>query len=352
MYDEIDIVEFDLNTTCNSFCPTCHRYAKVGDELYLSPYVNFNENLDIEVFRKVLQHPKLNPDVSVDLVGLVGEPVAHPQIFEIIDIVKEYQPDGFINLHTNGGLKTEKFWAELGERITYNRHNLVRWSIDGLADTNHIYRQGVNFEKVMRNLKAFIGAGGRADWQFVDFPWNRHQQEEARQLAKELGIRKFFVRKSYAPEDEMQEFIKASNNAFHKTTRAPEGIFFSDWTQKPNIIEDRCITRKSIYINAHGKVLPCCMVNSSLTHDVYIKNKDKSMRQETTDFLYEESDDWNDLNKKSTLEEIVSNPWWEKLYKSFDDNPCGVCAYSCGTGEYKYNRQKAKEKFMQELENK
>ena len=34
----------------------------------------------------------------------------------------------------------------------------VIFSVDGLRDTNHLYRQGVNWDNVERNMQAFINA--------------------------------------------------------------------------------------------------------------------------------------------------------------------------------------------------
>ena len=64
---------------------------------------------------------------------------------------------------------------------------IMSFSIDGLEDTNHLYRQDVEWDKIMERAKKFIGAGGRAEWKFIIFRHNQHQVEEARSLSKELG---------------------------------------------------------------------------------------------------------------------------------------------------------------------
>ena len=65
------------------------------------------------------------------------------------------------------------------------------FSIDGLADTNKLYRIGINHDRVMANAKAFIEAGGKARWKFIVFRHNEHQVEEARELAKDMGFWQF-----------------------------------------------------------------------------------------------------------------------------------------------------------------
>ena len=56
----------------------------------------------------------------------------------------------------------------------------VIFAIDGLEDTNHLYRVNTNFNKIMENAKAFINAGGIARWDFIAFAHNEHQIEEAK----------------------------------------------------------------------------------------------------------------------------------------------------------------------------
>ena len=72
----------------------------------------------------------------------------------------------------------------------------VIFAIDGLEDTNHLYRVNTNFNKIMENAKAFINAGGLARWDFIAFAHNEHQIEEAKALAEQMGFVKFRYKKS------------------------------------------------------------------------------------------------------------------------------------------------------------
>ena len=79
LYKEIDTVEFDLNTVCNSYCPPCHRYTVQDGELFHNPYVKLGVNLELDVIERVFENSRITDDCFVDLVGLVGEPIAHPK---------------------------------------------------------------------------------------------------------------------------------------------------------------------------------------------------------------------------------------------------------------------------------
>ena len=63
------------------------------------------------------------------------------------------------------------------------------FSIDGLKNTNELYRRKLEWEKLMRNASAFIEAGGVAYWDMLVFKHNEHQIEEVRQLAKNMGFK-------------------------------------------------------------------------------------------------------------------------------------------------------------------
>lgn len=67
----------------------------------------------------------------------------------------------------------------------------VVFSIDGLEDTNHIYRRNTNFKKIMDNARAYIETGASAHWDMLVFEHNKHQVQQCRDMAMELGFNWF-----------------------------------------------------------------------------------------------------------------------------------------------------------------
>jgi len=319
LYKTIDTVEFDLNTVCNSYCPPCHRYTVQDGELFHNPYVKLNSNLDLSVIERVFENSRLTDDCFVDLVGLVGEPIAHPNFMEIIDIIYKHKPDAAINLHTNGGLRTEKFFFDLAKK--FNKNSWIKFSLDGLEDTNGIYRIGVDYNKVVANMRAFIDGGGRAIWKFITFEWNKHQVEEAEALAKEYGCYKF--QQDWDVNDlDIDIFMAAAQKKINKKVASKAAVFIDVPSNRSTKIKDKCFSYKKIYVNAHGYVIPCCMFNGAFTYE--------SMRDKTLNFIKEDrEEDWNSLYNNS-LETIMSNTWWQKLKDSFETKPCDICVSSCG----------------------
>lgn len=320
-YSPVYDIEYDLNTVCNSVCPTCHRYTEQDGELYLNPLVTFNHQMPLEIFEKSLQSPRIAGDhrIKFAFVGSVGEPIAHPNFLEIVDLVYKYCPNARINIHTNGGLKNKNFYAELGKKLRPDSH--VQFSIDGLEDTNGIYRRNVIWSKTMENMQAFIDAGGKAIWNFIVFPWNQHQIPEAREIALSKGCASFEILPDREPRDHLLKNVKAAENKTHTTVAEIRETYpITLAKEKYGPIKDRCISIDSVYVNAFGKVVPCCMFN--------VGQSDPYFNEEITRFMYTNNEHWNDLSQYD-METILTDPWWDNLKESFDETPCSVCLGSC-----------------------
>ena len=72
----------------------------------------------------------------------------------------------------------------------------MTFAIDGLEDTNHLYRRNVRWSKLMENIKAFTDAGGEATWAMLIFKHNESQIENCRSLSCTLGFRSFGIQQS------------------------------------------------------------------------------------------------------------------------------------------------------------
>ena len=123
--------------------------------------------------------------------------------------------------------------------------------MDGLEDTNHIYRRGVDFEIVMKNMEAFSNAGGEGVIKFIEFDWNSHQMDDMIDLSERLNFQIRLKRSKRVERD-----IKAANDQVQKTSR--------------KYIYCRYLESKDAYISAHLKVWPCCFIH----FDEYANNED------------------------------------------------------------------------------
>lgn len=322
-YATVQSLEFDLITSCNAVCPTCLRYEVQDGKLHRNPLVDYNVGLDLTIIEDIAKSKILNEQAQIDFVGLLGDAVAHPNFLDIIDIIKKHKPELSFTIHTNGGLRTTQFFEQLGNRFSNGR---VYFSIDGLQDTNHIYRKNVSFEKAIDNMRAFIRGGGKAVWQFVEFPWNKHQIDQARKLAESIGCKDFFVRENAQELDTLEKATEAADNKFtnksgklYQFTGSSPYNYSAEY-KKQIVIRDECISDLKIYINNTGDVIPCCFING-------LKFRTDT-RSDYSEFM-NNSDHWNNLNHHS-FDTIMSNSWWQKLADDLNHNPHGACIQKCG----------------------
>ena len=216
MYSYLEVntirtIMLDYTTKCNALCLRCARNI---DGKYL------NKNMPIadmpwEIFEKFFTET-INSLDRIDYCGNFGDPILHPDLIKGLrwlyakeDYTKRQEIESdrgglLINIATNGGINSPHWWKELAHALntsTSNQPGTVTFGIDGLEDTNDLYRRQVNWKRLMENVEAFIQAGGKATWQFIIFEHNAHQLQEVEQLSKEMGFTDFFTIDNYHREE-------------------------------------------------------------------------------------------------------------------------------------------------------
>ena len=152
-------IHVEASTYCNARCPLCPRslYGYKVEEVY--PELH----LSIDKFQEcLLQFPNRT---FVYFNGNLGDPMMNPNILELANMT-----NCRTSITTNGSIGTQNTWQSLAK----NNVEVV-FSIDGLEDTNHLYRQDVEWNKIIDRVKWFIDAGGRGEWKFIVFLHNMHQ---------------------------------------------------------------------------------------------------------------------------------------------------------------------------------
>ena len=187
MFDRNNVRHLHLETSsvCNAACPMCPREFDKG----------FNKDTDA-VSLSLAQIKTLFTDdfirqlESMYMCGNYGDPAAAPECLDIFRYFREVNPNIILGMHSNGSLRNTKWWSELGS-ILSRKDDYCYFSVDGLKDTNHIYRINTDFDKIIDNASAFIKAGGQAHWEYIVFEHNEHQVDEAREFAKSMGFINF-----------------------------------------------------------------------------------------------------------------------------------------------------------------
>jgi len=265
-YQDIRHVHLEISSRCNAECPLCPRnfYGYPYNDGYVEHDMTVNEA------QRIFSVDFIKQLDAVQINGNFGDIVMNQDAISIIEYLRSHNSNMDINVSTNAGARDKKFWQELA-RLQCR----VLFCIDGFEDTHHLYRQNTRFDVVMKNAKTFIAAGGIAIWKMIDFAHNKHQQEPARQLSKDLGFTKFQLadyKRDNSPVFDHDGNLKhvignPAETNFKKMffTRTKNRVFLKD------IIDDRtpapisCMVKKSgsVYVSSTGDVYPCCFLGFS-----------------------------------------------------------------------------------------
>jgi hypothetical protein len=172
----------------------CPRYDKIGFETKTLS----DSEWTLESFKKSWPVEFIKQLKKILACGNFGDPCACREFVDIYEYCREVNPCMGLSCNTNGSLRNPKWWSRLGAvmRPNQNMGNYCTFSLDGLEDTNHIYRRNTDWKKIMQNAQAFLDAGGIAHWDYIVFEHNEHQVEEARELAKKMGFKNFNVKRT------------------------------------------------------------------------------------------------------------------------------------------------------------
>ncbi|MFS4459720.1 radical SAM protein [Bdellovibrio sp. HCB2-146] len=308
-----EILQVDLVSTCNAQCHFCFRQDSLG---HPQPHYPKNVHLDQDLLMNGLKDPAFQNLQEVLFCGNFGDALASPHLLTIIDAIISLRPEMGINIHTNGSLGSKQLWQELSLRLR-GQGRFVKFAIDGLHDTNKIYRKGVEWEKVLENAETFIRGGGRAIWKFVVFDHNKHQIVEAQKLSQRLGFARFITVPNYFPEGESRLFSESyppSAQAQYEVT--PEN-------RKQIQIDCKVCQTSSVFLDFDGRLWPCCWIAGWKYSSEAAKRRFHQKHFESMD------ESFNSLHHH-TASEILNHPWFQKnLPQSWEFTSSFPLHYEC-----------------------
>jgi len=240
-FTHIKEIHIEPTSLCNAECPQCARNI-LGTGL--NPNIQLG-SLSIDWFKETFTRDNIANIDKIFFCGNVGDPCATPDLLRIVAYLKSIKPNIVLGANTNGSLKTRIWFKELGYLLNGPLDYLV-FSIDGLEDTNHIYRKNTTWSKIMENAEAYISTGASAHWDMLVFRHNRHQVESAKQMAKQMGF----------------TWFRSKSTDRWDTYPITESLEPAEIYQKPNYQTTNPICEKnrdsSMFIDYTGKVWPCC----------------------------------------------------------------------------------------------
>ena len=252
-------------------------------------------------------------------------------------------PNLYIRIHTNGGARSKDWWKKLAKALPLG-HNVI-FAIDGLADTHSLYRVGTDFNKVLENAKAFINAGGTAEWAFIKFKHNEHQQLACEALAKEHGFARFTYKDSARFVATEQFPVYNENGDTVRYLEPPTGSKINLITQ--DVIDNYkdvvaaseidCYVKhtKEIYIDAYKNIMPCCFLASTPYNYFAPTDSTIPVRQEIKQQYSNLIKDLGNTNAlEKSIQEVVSSNSWQTVWdKYWNTHKLITCARTCGVNK-------------------
>jgi MoaA/NifB/PqqE/SkfB family radical SAM enzyme len=240
---------------------------------------------------------------QITLCGNYGDPIYHPDFFNLIDQLKQRQCA--VRIITNGSYRSIEWWQQL---VTlFDSTDTVVFSVDGTPENFTNYRINADWDSIEQAMKICAKSSARTVWKYIVFSYNQDDIESTDQLRSQLGISEFVV--SYSDRfDQQTDHLRPSVEFLGSRYKSQQ-----DWKNNlsPGTISPKCANQQEHFISADGYYTPCCYLQD---HRFYYKSpfgKNKS--------LYKISD--------TTLNQIFVENTTIEFYKNLSQQP--GCQFNC-----------------------
>ena len=339
---KIKELQVEISNFCNADCLGCLRSGEKAKRVIHNQKAYFVEP---SAFANVLTSEHGKYLETIEFCGTIDEPLAHPRFLDILNVIYDINPKLSVRIHTNGAVRDNDFYIELGNKIKQLGPNSeVRFSIDGKAHSVWLYRGIKNYDSIIKNAKTYIDTGARAVWQMLSFPWNENEVEDCKTLAKDLNFKKFVLRRDRSQASKMSE-QEIEDYRATKFDYPP----IKEITNKDEIVKDYMKDIKTyiksdfddfeischfqneykMFIDYKSRIWPCCfLANNEMRHGYYNIEYDNKL-------FSKYGEDFNNLNLHK-FDDIMNGEWFaESLTESWNndhtiDSGClAVCVKQC-----------------------
>jgi len=360
----ISNLQIELTTRCNASCPVCTR------NFFGGPVAPDLEMVELSLADIQLMFPdEITQNLQfINYCGNLGDCALASDLIPILKFFKEKSLNCVKQqIRTNGGMRSPEFWNELGSFFKNQNLDLsnplsnggVVFSVDGLEDTNHLYRRGVVWKKLYANMESYSKAGGYAIWEWLVFDHNKHQINDAKTLAESLGF-SLVLKNPLGYLDEQsnpqgrpvynkdgsyaytlypanykgkKEELKWFGEKVDFTKLQPPPLDFQE-PPKYSTINCKSINRQDqeIFVTPTGHLLPCCYLGGPFSG---VSTNTMYSRRQFRDNILKIGLDQFDLRKNKMID-ILTGPNFSKFFLSgweantVKDGKLLHCVETCG----------------------
>jgi MoaA/NifB/PqqE/SkfB family radical SAM enzyme len=287
-----------------------------------------NTELDLEFFKRNFTPEFILANLEkITFCGDDGDPIYAHDLIPVIQYIKSIKPVEIV-IVTNGSHKKPAWWQELGSVLDNN--DTVHFSVDGYDNaSNNLYRVNSDFVSIVQGIETLrLASKCQLVWAAIAFKFNEDQIDYMQSLAKKLGMDMFQLTRStkfgsvyptYGADDPLEpstKYVSTSHRFERDATTlsqrtfdrvvSPTNIALYRSVQEVNGVKPLCeIGNKGLYIDARGRLFPCCWVANRYSHN----SEWKSIA------------DKFDLNRR-TLTDAITDDFWATTFKTFGWQEC------------------------------
>jgi MoaA/NifB/PqqE/SkfB family radical SAM enzyme len=284
--------------------------------------------LDLEFFQKNFTPEFVTANIEkITFCGDDGDPIYAHDLVPVIRYIKSIKPVEIVII-TNGSHKKAKWWQDLGSVLT--AQDTVHFSIDGWDnESNNLYRVNSDYNSIIEGVVNLRSASQcRVVWAAIAFKFNEKHISKMVSQAASWGFDAFQLTKStkfgavypaYGVDDPLQpseKFVSGSHrferdvimlsNHTLNTEITEKNIQLYKSVQEVNGVKPLCeIGNKGLYIDARGRLFPCCWVANRYSHNT----------------------EWQQLAEQfnlhqRTLSNVLTDNFWSTKFKTFEWQEC------------------------------
>jgi len=338
-FQELKQLHLEITNNCQASCPMCTRNIHGGLD---NPLIHV-ESWSLEKYKQIVNVEVLIQIEAVYFCGNYGDPLLNSDLLEMVQYSTATNPNIELRIHTNGSLRNKKWWAELAKALPA-KHRVI-FAIDGLEDTQSIYRIGTDYNKIIENATAFISAGGRAEWAYIRFKHNEHQVDIAKDQAALLGFEEFTMKDSsrFLLDAKFPVYNKNRETIYYLEPSQQSVIKFIDKKvidQYKAIVKEAkidcyALRQREVYINAQGHVFPCCWL-SMIPYQAVDESKELfHVRSEILKQYHELVESLGSLDALDagcrSIKDIIDSVAYQTVWDSYwNENKLITCVRTCG----------------------
>jgi MoaA/NifB/PqqE/SkfB family radical SAM enzyme len=347
-FDRLRNIHIEITNRCQASCPMCPRNIHGGID---NPLIK-NADWSLEDFKTIFDQEVLGQLEKITFCGTFGDPMMNNDLIGMCQYIKDNSPAMDVRIHTNGSARNVEWWKSLVDALP-TKHEII-FALDGLEDTQHLYRVGTSFNKIIENAKAVIASGGNAVWMFIRFKHNEHQVEQAKGLANELGFGDFILKNTRRFDGKSFVVLDRNGKPTHMLEQPSDNIVkfvnkkdletYRDWKNSGDI---NCFASndREIYIDANFTLMPCCIMSAFLytNYDQSILEKyhlydpetavnDVGGMIQTQVFeIINELGGLENLNAKGYgIKNIINRDQWQTMWaEKWKENSSACCTILC-----------------------